>query len=65
VFDHFDRYGAFLNECGAWLRSGDLRYREDILDGLDAAPQAFIGLLEGRNFGKLLVRVSEDSTRPS
>ena len=65
VFDHFDRYGAFVNECGAWVRSGDLRYREDIVDGLDAAPQAFIGLLEGRNFGKLLVRVSEDSTRPS
>ena len=34
-----------------WVRSGDLRYREDIVDGLDAAPQAFIGLLEGRNFG--------------
>jgi NADPH-dependent curcumin reductase len=62
VFDHFDRFGAFLNECGAWVRSGDLRYREDIVDGLDAAPQAFIGLLEGRNFGKLLVRVSEDPT---
>lgn len=65
VFDHFDRYGAFLNECGAWLRGGDLRYREDIVNGLDAAPQAFIGLLEGRNFGKMLVRVSEDPTRRS
>ena len=60
VIDHFDRFGAFLNECGAWVRSGDLRYREDIVDGLDAAPRAFIGLLEGRNFGKLLVRVSPD-----
>jgi NADPH-dependent curcumin reductase CurA len=62
VFDHFDRFGAFLSECGAWLRSGDLRYREDIVDGLDAAPQAFIGLLAGRNFGKLLVRVAPDPT---
>jgi len=60
VFDHFDRFGAFVNEVGAWVRNGELRYREDIVDGLDAAPQAFIGLLEGRNFGKLLVRVSEE-----
>ena len=62
VFDHVDRFGAFLNECGAWVRRGDLRYREDIVDGLDAAPQAFIGLLEGRNFGKQLVRVAADPT---
>jgi len=62
--DHFDRYEAFLKDCGAWVRSGELRYREDIVEGLDNAPQAFIGLLEGRNFGKLLVRVSPDPTRP-
>jgi NADPH-dependent curcumin reductase CurA len=64
VLDHFDRFGAFVHEVGAWVRNGDLRYREDVVDGLDAAPQAFIGLLEGRNFGKLLVRVSEQSTAP-
>ena len=63
VTDHFDRFSAFATECGAWVRSGELRYREDIVDGLENAPQAFIGLLEGRNFGKLLVRVSADSTR--
>jgi NADPH-dependent curcumin reductase len=63
VSDHRDRYEAFLKECGAWVRSGELRYREDIVEGLDSAPQAFIGLLEGRNFGKLLVRVSLDPTR--
>ena len=37
-----------------------LKYREDIVVGLDNAPEAFIGLLQGKNFGKLLVRVSED-----
>jgi NADPH-dependent curcumin reductase CurA len=63
VSDHFDRFGAFLQECAPWVRSGELRYREDIVESLDAAPQAFIGLLEGKNFGKLLVRVSEDPTR--
>lgn len=65
VLDHVDRFGAFLAECSAWVRSGELRYREDIVSGLRAAPQAFIGLLEGRNFGKLLVRVSSDATRLS
>jgi NADPH-dependent curcumin reductase CurA len=40
------------------VRAGRIKYREDIVEGLDAAPTAFIGLLEGRNFGKLLVRVA-------
>jgi NADPH-dependent curcumin reductase CurA len=63
ISDHLDRFGAFLAECSAWVRSGELRYREDIVEGLEAAPQAFIGLLQGRNFGKLLVGVSPDPTR--
>ena len=46
------------------VMSGRIKYREDIVDGLDLAPSAFIGLLEGRNFGKLMVRVSVDPTRP-
>jgi len=65
VLDHFDRFGAFLQECAPWVRNGQLRYREDIVDGLDAAPNAFIGMLEGKNFGKLIVRVSTDPTRES
>lgn len=48
----------FLERATAWVRSGELRYREDIVDGLENAPEAFIGMLDGRNFGKLLVRVS-------
>jgi NADPH-dependent curcumin reductase CurA len=63
ILDHYDRFGAFLHDCSAWVRSGELRYREDIVDGLDSAPQAFIGMLDGKNFGKLLVRVSPDPTR--
>ena len=43
--------------------SGRIKYREDIVDGLDNAPSAFIGLLKGKNFGKLMVRVSSDPTR--
>jgi NADPH-dependent curcumin reductase CurA len=46
-----EHYDAFLREIGARVRSGDIRYREDIVDGLDKAPEAFIGMLAGRNFG--------------
>jgi len=52
-----------VRDCGGWLREGQLKYREDIVEGLERAPEAFIGLLQGQNFGKLLVRVGEDPTR--
>jgi len=52
--------GDFLTDVGGWIRDGRLRYREDIRDGLENAPAALIGLLEGENFGKLLVRVAPD-----
>ncbi len=54
-----DQRPAFYREMAEWISAGKVRYREDIVDGLEAAPEAFIGLLEGRNFGKLVVRVSE------
>jgi len=52
-----EHYPAFLREVGAGIANGRIRYREDIVDGLENAPEAFIGMLEGRNFGKLIVRV--------
>jgi NADPH-dependent curcumin reductase CurA len=58
VSDHNDRTPAFLQEMVPLVRAGRIKYREDVVEGLDAAPGAFIGLLEGRNFGKLLVRVA-------
>jgi NADPH-dependent curcumin reductase CurA len=57
VSDHGDRGPAFLQEVGPLVKAGRIKYREDIVQGLDAAPSAFIGLLEGKNFGKLIVRV--------
>jgi NADPH-dependent curcumin reductase CurA len=63
VSDHADRLGDFLRDCTGWVQDGSLKYREDIVEGLEAAPAALIGLLEGGNFGKLLVRVAEDPTR--
>jgi NADPH-dependent curcumin reductase len=53
-----EHYGEFLREVGPLVANGRIRYREHIVEGLDAAPSAFIGMLEGRNFGKLLVKVA-------
>lgn len=52
-----DHYPAFLREVSAGVADGTIVYREDITDGLTNAPAAFLGMLEGRNFGKALVRV--------
>lgn len=49
----------FLREAGKWIEDGRLRYREDIVDGLERAPTAFIDLLQGRNFGKLVIKVAD------
>ena len=57
VIDHFGRFPDFLAEVAPLVRDGTLRYRESIAEGLEAAPDAFLGLLKGANFGKQLVRV--------
>ncbi|MBI3029973.1 MAG: NADP-dependent oxidoreductase [Candidatus Rokubacteria bacterium] len=64
VSDHFDRLGDFLPDCTGWVRDGRLKYREDIVEGLENAPGAFLGLFQGKNFGKLLVKAGADPTRP-
>jgi NADPH-dependent curcumin reductase CurA len=63
VTDRWNRFNDFIKEVGGYIRSGELTYREDIVDGLENAPATFIGLLKGENFGKQLIRVSEDPTR--
>ncbi len=63
VYDHRDLEPEFLREVGPLVRGGSLRFKEDVVVGLENAPQALIGMLEGRNFGKLLVAVSPDPTR--
>jgi Zinc-binding dehydrogenase len=51
-------YAEFLREVGAAIADGHIRYREDIVDHLERAPEAFIGMLDGQNFGKVIVRVA-------
>ena len=61
IFDDYgDRYGEFFAQMSEWVAKGLIKYREDIVTGLENAPQAFIGLLEGKNFGKLIVRMAND-----
>ncbi len=58
--DYGHRYPEFAKDMGEWLTRGQIKFREDVVDGLENAPQAFIGLLEGKNFGKLIIRVARD-----
>jgi hypothetical protein len=60
VYDHAGLEAEFRRTIAPLVREGRLKYREDVVDGLEHAPAALIGLLEGRNFGKLLVRVAPD-----
>lgn len=53
-----DQRPDFYREAAKWIAEGRLKYKEDIVDGLENAPEAFLGLLEGRNFGKLIVRIA-------
>jgi NADPH-dependent curcumin reductase len=62
VFDFASQQPEFLAEVGPLVRDGRVKYREDIIEGLEKAPRALIGLLRGENFGKVIVRVAtEDS----
>jgi NADPH-dependent curcumin reductase CurA len=56
-------YKDFQREASGWLADGSLRHKEDVVEGLEHAPEAFFGLLTGKNFGKLLVQVGDDPTR--
>lgn len=58
IFDDFaPLFPAFAKEMAVWVEAGSIKYREDIVDGLENAPHAFIGLLNGENFGKRVIRV--------
>ena len=63
VYDHADLEPEFRREVAPLVRDGRVKYREHVVEGLGQAPEALIGLLKGRNFGKLLVAVSPDPTR--
>ncbi|GAB3518333.1 NADP-dependent oxidoreductase [Photobacterium alginatilyticum] len=60
IFDDYaHRYNEFAQDMSQWLAEGKIQYREHLVQGLDKAPEAFIGLLEGKNFGKLVIQVNQ------
>jgi NADPH-dependent curcumin reductase len=61
VWDFADQAEAFERDVSTWLKEGKIKYKEDVVEGLENAPQAFLGLLQGKNFGKLLVRVAQQT----
>lgn len=61
IFDDFGHlYGDFARDMQGWIADGRIKYREEVIDGLENAPQAFIGLLRGDNFGKRVIRVAAE-----
>ena len=61
VFDDYGhRYNEFRQEMSQWLKGEKITYREDLVEGLENTVESFIGLLEGKNFGKLVMRVGPD-----
>ncbi len=60
VGDYQDQYETFVKDVSQWIQAGKLQYKEDMVQGLENAPQAFMDQLKGDNFGKLIVQVSED-----
>jgi hypothetical protein len=60
VRDFASQAEEFRREVDTWLRAGQIKHREDVVEGLENAPEAFIGMLKGRNFGKMLVQVGRN-----
>ena len=61
IFDHVQRYPEALRELESWVRNGQIRYREDILDGIEQAPGSIAGLYRGENLGKRLIRIAPET----
>ena len=57
VSDHADRTADFLRDAAGWVADGRLRSRETVVEGIENAPTAFLGLLRGDNIGKMVVRL--------
>lgn len=62
ISDHYDKLPQFYSDMTAWIDAGKMNWRETILEGIENAPKAFIGLFKGDNIGKMLVKIGSDPT---
>ncbi len=61
IFDDYGhRYDEFVQDMNEMLKSGKIHYKEQMLEELESGPEAFIGMLEGKNFGKLVIKVNSE-----
>jgi NADPH-dependent curcumin reductase CurA len=60
VYQFTSRYDEGRQRIARWIKEGRIKYREDVVEGLENAPRALIGMMRGENFGKLLVKVSDE-----
>jgi NADPH-dependent curcumin reductase CurA len=60
VSDHYHRLPDFFGDMGGWMAEGRLKWKETIIEGIENAPQAFIGLFRGENLGKMIVKIGAD-----
>ena len=58
IFDYKDQYETSIARLAKWIRKGKLQYREDILQGMECAPDALAGLYRGENMGKRIIQIS-------
>jgi len=61
ILDHANRYGQFIADMEKWIAEDKIKWNETIIDGIENAPKAFIGLFKGENFGKMLIRLATAS----
>lgn len=60
IFDDYaHRYNEFATQMAEWLAQGKIQYKEQVVEGFENAPQAFMGLLKGENFGKLVIKTNQ------
>jgi len=57
ISDHLDREPEFIREVAGWLKAGKIKYEETVIEGIENAPKAFLGLFRGENRGKMLVKI--------
>ena len=60
VRDHYDMLNEFHSSISKWIREGKMKWKETVIEGLENAPKAFVGLFKGENFGKMLVKIGSE-----